>query len=95
MAEVNGFFHNDFDLSHFSTDEIFVKSNPRFKVGTHYCLSIFLFSHYKFNISMLSDVFHRFFKNCIIHQFKEIFYEIVGSFGPKLDVEINVGFHPC
>ena len=44
---------------------------------------------------MLSDVLHHFSKNHVIHQFKEIFFEIGHSHSSKLGIEIDVGLHPC
>ena len=44
---------------------------------------------------MLSDVLHHFSEHGVIHEFKEILLETVGSSSSELGVEIDVGLHPC
>ena len=43
---------------------------------------------------MFSYILHHFSIHCVIHQFEEILLEIICSASPKLDVEIDLGFHP-
>ena len=38
------------------------------------------FSCYNHNISVFSDIFHYFSKNCVIHQLKKIFFKIIFCF---------------
>ena len=44
---------------------------------------------------MLSDVLRGLTEHRVIHEFEELFLEIVGSLSSKLGVEISARFQPC
>ncbi len=48
----------------------------------------------KANIHMVSHVFHGFSKGAVIHQFEEIFFEVVLGGSSQIRIQTNIFSHP-
>ena len=82
LPDINGFVHDDSDLSHATPHQVLAEDDSRLKVQSHHL--------HELDDPMLLNVFHGLPKYGVVHELEEALLKVFGHPGSKLGVEVDL-----